>query len=359
MTYRFKSRFSAVLMTVTFLLLNTAQGVRAGTVHILSPSARSYGMGISGVADASDPSNAYYNPSNISFINGIYLSGFYSQLVPDLASDVYTGSLGISGGTRIKLGESVELGLGGSLRYQKLDYGEWTVAGITPEELGTASSSEYTLSYSLACGLIINEVFSAGIGLSVKPTKLNLAPAWGTLEGVANESDEVALDFGILMQAAFPIAEGYTLTGSIGTSFLNNGNDFTFTSSYQTIPMPSAVRYGAGVRLESPRMDDYDDWFGPIITLAGNFDILDHTEEGSEERSDESNYGIEVAILQLIFLRTGYWEYESGNISGSTFGLGFGLEYRNFTGRIDYARVPQAAELAKTNKLGIIIGMKF
>ncbi len=110
---RFQSRgvVSAVLLVAAALLGISAQCARASAVLTLSPSTRAYGMGLSGVADASDPSNTFYNPANIFFISGAYLTGSYAKLVPDLADDVYTGSLGVAGGTRFRLGESSEFGL--------------------------------------------------------------------------------------------------------------------------------------------------------------------------------------------------------------------------------------------------------
>ncbi len=352
---RFRSRgvVSAIfLMAAAFLAIN-AQYVRASGVLILGPSTRAYGMGLSGTADVSDPSNAFYNPANISFINGAYLTGFYSKLVPDLADDVYTGNLAVAGGTRFRLGESYELGLGGCLRYQKLDYGEWgTFSG------GTASSSEYVISFSLAGGIKINKIFNLGIGLSVKPVKLDLAPAWSTPDGESRESDGTASDFGILLGAELPIGEEFTFSGNIGLSYLNMGSDFEFQNWFGTISMPSATRYGIGIRLESQPLTG-NEKFGPLFTLAFNVDKLDHTSEADKGKSDESSYGAEIGFLRMLFLRIGRWKYESGNIDDKTFGVGLGVELESFLIRLDWARVPQASNLDNVNKFGLITGISF
>ena len=63
---------------------------------IIPPGARANGMGESYVALAQDATAAWWNPGGLAFVKGRNFAFMHSQLVPDLASDVYYEFLGYS-----------------------------------------------------------------------------------------------------------------------------------------------------------------------------------------------------------------------------------------------------------------------
>ena len=125
--------FTALLLSVASGPLR-AQGEAGADCLIIPPSARANGMGQCYVALAEDATGIWWNPAGMAFVN-LSADLMHSQLVPDLASDVFYEYIG--GAYRLEgLGT-----IGAALIY--LTYGEWThtkPGDPTPE--GTASSWE-------------------------------------------------------------------------------------------------------------------------------------------------------------------------------------------------------------------------
>jgi hypothetical protein len=374
----------AVVILLAFLspASGFAQGEAGAHVFILIPGARAYGMGETGVADPSDPANVYFNPGVISSIEGLFFTGGYGQLVPDLASDVWTMNAGAGGGFQImSSGDEIKIRAGGGIRFGWLDYGTWEARDGRYGYLGVFSSSERYLSVTLGGGIGFRNILYFGAGASVKPVWIDLAPAAATPHRQPGNGSGVAFDAGLLAMVDVPgLPGGARIMPSIGLSFLNLGRSITFIDPDQAAPLPKNYRVGIGVRVESPSLKEIDDMLGtriPIGTVSVSYDIIDNRlnrEErcvaydsalihciASEKPKSFDNWGLgaEFAILQALFLRYGYVYDEDGNIKGSTYGLGLGLKLKMIWGRIDIASVPQARELDRVQKYGLSCGVTF
>ena len=87
-----RKRLVGAVVTV-LLILPAAQAfavAEAGVPSlIIPPGARPNGMGETFVAIADDATAAWWNPAGLAFLPDRNIALMHSQLVPDLASDVY------------------------------------------------------------------------------------------------------------------------------------------------------------------------------------------------------------------------------------------------------------------------------
>jgi len=336
-----------------------AQGESGAAIFILNPSARSAGMGGGGVADYTDAANVYFNPANCSFLDGIYMNGFYGKLVPELASDVYFINTGISGAMSLSDSKNTALSLGASLRFGYLSYGEWEATSPSGENLGTASSHEKYLSFTLASGLTIGDRIRGGLGLSIKPVWISLAPAWASLEGTDNNAHTLAFDVGLVMSADIIKEEAITITPTAGVSLLNFGSSMTFSNRDQTASLPKNLYFGGGI-IVSVLSEEFASSLGkdtPLVRFAGFFDMMD--DQVVSDSDLIKSYGCEIALLQMLFLRVGKHEDEWGDINGRTYGVGLGISTAMFSVRLDYAKFPQSSDLKSVDKYDVVLGIKF
>ncbi len=147
-----------------------AQGEAAAPSLIIPPGARANGMGESHVAVADDATASWWNVGALAFIPDNNLAFMHSQLVPDLASDVYYEFLGYS--HEIK-GTGV---IGFSVIF--LTYGTSLAVNDQNVILGEFTSREYSLSGSFATSLGNN----LGVGVSMKFIRVDYAPGNLTVE---------------------------------------------------------------------------------------------------------------------------------------------------------------------------------
>ena len=151
----------------------------------------------------------------------------HTQLVPDLADDVYYEFLGYH--------QHVEGwgGVGASLIF--LTYGKSIATDEQGNERGTFSS--YELSPSLSLGTELAKGLSAGITL--KYVYVNLAPKEFTLDGQAGTGDTFAADLGALYELSF-------LDTRIGVNVQNLGPEISFIDEDQSDPIGRNLKTGIG-----------------------------------------------------------------------------------------------------------------
>lgn len=352
-----------LLWALVIPISGLAQEKAGAQILIMLPSARAYGMGETGVADPGDPANSHFNPGLIPFSEGLFLTGSYGKLVPQLASDVWTGNIGAGAGVPLMSstdGPNVRGGAG--ISYGRLNFGEWEGRDENNIYLGQFTSSEYYLSLTLGGSVALKKMVHLGAGISVTPLWINLASREATTEGTAGKGSTVAFDVGLIAMLEVPgLPNGVRIAPSIGFSALNLGADIKFENTDQAAALPRNYRMGIGFRAESPSAKDIDDMLGtrvPIGAVSVNFDIIE--DEVHELKSlDYWGAGTELALLQALFLRYGYVFDDIGNIEGSTFGVGLGLKLQKIWGRIDFASVPQPQELDRVEKFGFSGGFVF
>ena len=144
-----------------------AQGEAGAGSLIIPPGARANAMGQSYGAISDDATAMWWNPAGMAFVDHHAIDLMHSQLVPDLASDVFFEYIG--GIYRIEgLGT-----IGFALQY--LTYGEWEATSPTNESLGTASS--YEIAPMIGGAIKLGDQLA--VGMNLKFVYINLAPAEG------------------------------------------------------------------------------------------------------------------------------------------------------------------------------------
>ena len=323
------------------------------SIFTLNQSVRAYGLGQSCVADDFDPANAYCNPALIFSLHGAFVTGGYGQLVPELADDVLTYNIGVVCGYGFDIGESMTLGIAAGLRYNRLEFGRHEIWDVYNVFLGHYEPYERYMSFTFSGGLNVRERYIFGFGLAVKPFKYDITKSWFELTRTGDRKT-TAYDLGMFFKTIIDLPDGFTLTPAFGLSVLNLGENKESLS-----PLPEQLHVGIGLRLAgfgSARIDEILHRKTPVLTLAGNFEI---NREQILDKSTIYGYGFEVGLIQTLFLRIGYYDYEDGHIEDITYGIGTGITYGRIQARFDYAYVPQGAELDYVSKYGGTVGVVF
>ena len=301
-----------------------AQGESGAGSLIIPPGARANGMGQSFGAIADDATAMWWNPAGMAFVDYHAVDLMHSQLVPDLASDVFFEYIG--GIYKIKgIGT-----IGFALQY--LTYGEWEATSPENVSLGTASS--YEIAPMLGGAIKLGNQLS--LGMNLKFIYINLAPAEVTIEGTSGTGSSVAVDFGAMWKVPdFGLAGVNIRRLDLGLTVSNLGPSITYINRDQAADLPRNLR---GSIAYTPVLSDVSKW---LITGEINRPMVEW------ERSNTYHIGTEFLYSNLIALRLGYIHDQDGAIKAATYGLGFVFNDRV---RIDWASVPQAEELARVHR---------
>ena len=331
MYFKLFARAAVCAVTLAALLISSnayAVGEAGVPSLIIPPGARANGMGESFVAIADDATAAWWNPGGVAYLEGNNLALMHSQLVPDLANDVYYEYLGYA--HQIK-----NLGtLSFSLIY--LTYGKSVATDVDGSERGTFSSWEATGTATFAMPITDN----LGLGLSGKFIHANLAPADLTLDGLAGTGSSVALDMGGLWKIP-----SWNL--QLGGAITNLGPDISFINQNQSDPLPTTLRVGAAWHPVNSEVNS--------LILTGDLEqslvwLLDS--DTSNRRSEIYHVGTEYTYISLLAGRIGYVYDEDGDFSAPTYGLGFIYKKKVM---FDYANVPQAETLDRVHRWSIAV----
>ncbi|MGD8413438.1 MAG: PorV/PorQ family protein [Candidatus Latescibacterota bacterium] len=293
---------------------------------IIPPGARPNGMGETFVALADDATAAWWNPGGLAFMPQRHITLMHSQLVPDLASDVYYEYLGYTN----QVGDLGTLSF--ALIY--LTYGESVATDDQGTTLGTFKSWEATGIASFAMPLAKN----LGVGLSMKFIHADYAPDDFTLERLDGTGSTFAVDAGVLWKLpSKKLNFGFALT--------NVGPDIAFIDTEQSDPLPITARLGVAFL---PIADEISD-------LALTFDLeqslvwlIDSSTD--QRRSEIYHVGAEYKYVDLLAGRVGYVYDDDGDFKAPTYGLGFIYKKKL---SLDYANVPQAQTLDRVHRWSI------
>ncbi len=346
----FRLIFTAVLLVIIFTGPSMGQGEAGASSLIIPPSARANALGQSFVALVDDATSLWWNPAGMAFIDKSAYDLMYTQLVPDLASDVsyqYYGGIYRLGGFAV---------IGAAIQY--LAYGEWEATGEDARSLGIASSYEFVPTI----GGAIKVTDDISFGMNLKFIYINLAPAWATVEGTPGTGHSVAVDFGGLWKVpdfrlgafrfggfwkipAFGWDGLYNISRlNLGIAVSNIGPSVTFQNRDQAAHLPRNLRIGFAY---TPVANEIT-----TVTVVGdiNKSLVDYFSEEDYDRSNTYHGGFEVIYVDLLVIRAGYVHDKDGDIRDTTYGLGFLF---NKMLRIDYASVPQASDLARVHRWSI------
>ncbi|MBN1886266.1 MAG: PorV/PorQ family protein [Candidatus Krumholzibacteriota bacterium] len=300
-----------------------AQGEAGASSLIIPPSARANGMGQSFVAIADDATAIWWNPAGIAFVDRA-VDLMHTQLVPDLASDVFFDYIG---GVYSLEGIGT---IGAALLY--LTYGDYEVTRLDPNPVGTASAWEVAPTLSGAV-----KIFDTiGIGMNVKYVYVSLAPDWATIEGQEGKGHSVAIDFGALWKIPDFSVGGFMVRNlNLGFAVTNLGPSITYVDSDQAADLPRNMRLGFA--------------YTPVANEFGTLTVAaDYNRPMVEfERSSTYHAGAEFVYAQLFAARGGYIHDKDGDIKDATYGLGFILNKRV---RFDWSTVPQSSDLGRVHR---------
>ncbi len=308
------------------LLATPALGSVAG-VHSLHipPGARANGLGETSVAIANDATAAWWNPAGLAFMRGRTLGLMHTQLVPDLAADIYYEYAGWV---------SHMAGWGTySVNFIYLSYGKSFHTGDSPDVIDEFYSYEF--SPSIAYGVQLGE--NTAIGLGLKYARVDLAPERVILdfEGKGAGSS-MGVDFGIMQRI-----------GSIqlGAVVNNIGPNISFVNNEQSDPMPRHLKLGAAYTYYLPEN------LGHVLVTG------DYNKMIVSGGPTIFNGGAEFQYSSIFALRTGYVHDPDGDITDFSFGVGFQVGMGE--GRVlfvDYANIPQATELDRVHRFSLELG---
>jgi len=316
---------AASLVATLLLFANGAHAVGEAGVPslIIPPGARANGMGEAYVAIAQDATAAWWNPAGLAFLKNQQLAFMHSQLVPDLAQDVYYEFLGYS--------REVE-GVGTlSTSVVYLTYGESIATNDQGDEYAQFTSWEGSFAGSFAMPVTNN----FGVGLTMKFIHVDYAPANVTPEQQEGSGSSVAVDLGAMLKDE---EAGVNL----GMSLSNTGPDIALVNYEQSDPLPFTLRTGVAYEAVSDEVND--------VLVA--FDIeqsLVWLKDGDvrRPRSEIYHVGGEYRYVDLISARLGYIRDRDGDFDAMTYGLGFIIKNKI---SIDYASVPQAESLSRVHR---------
>ena len=282
-------------------------------------------MGQSYGAIANDATAMWWNPAGMAFVEYHAIDLMHSQLVPDLASDVYFEYLaGI-----IKIAGIGTVGFA----FQYLTYGEWTatdVDGVADER----KASSWEIAPMIGGAVKLGDQLA--LGMNLKFIYISLAPAWATLEGTSGTGSSVAVDFGALWKIPdFGLSSVKFRRMNLGLTVSNLGPSITFMNRDQAAALPRNLR---GSFAWAPLWNDDGKW---ILTTEINRPMVEW------DRSNTYHVGTEFLYANMIALRLGYIHDHDGNIKSATYGLGFVI---NNKVRIDWASVPQSEDLARVHR---------
>lgn len=334
-----RTKFLRLCITATVALTGFAASAlavgEAGVPSmIIPPGARPNGMGESYVAVADDATAAWWNVGGLAFVKANNLALMHSQLVPDLANDVYYEFLGYS--HQLKDFGTISL----SLIY--LTYGESVATNTQGQAQGTFKSWEASGYLSFALPLTPN----LGIGLTGKFIHADLAPANLTLEQLDGTGSTVAVDAGVLYKVpGFWFVKDRSL--HLGAALSNLGPDISFIDQEQSDPLPTSLRVGLAYTAVA---NDVSHWLIAFDLEQSLVWLLDDATD--TRRSEIWHVGTEYRYINLIAGRIGYVYDKDGDFKDATYGLGF--IYKDKVS-LDYANVPQATTLDRVHRWSIAV----
>jgi len=320
---------------------------------------RSYGMGETGTADAADVANVSYNPAIIAVQRGLRATGQYhhQDYSPVHVDQRYAG--GIAGfGRRRSLGDSWSAGGGVGVGYVRLE-DEISIPVYLPEG-SVVDTEDRTIVTSIGALVDYRDAVRLGFGLNAKFRKV----WWNTKAGTYDDVDsETFFDYGLYAAVKVLDKNDYIVEATAGWAYINSysRDEPTDDTAHVTYP-PEYRRYALGVRFTSPSLATVDERFDaslPLVALALNWDVEDPVKESSREDRSPQMVGLELAVLQMLFVRVGYvddrtrvWLYQE-----PTWGLGAGIVYKRLSGRFDYSSNPDIyPDGVEIQRFGLSVG---
>src|SRR5258706_558027 len=326
--------------------------VSRGSVGSSNPAAAaSVALGWAIAVFWSDEPDDWANPSLLGYHRGVRYSYGRTQLVPDLANDVFFTTnrftIGV-GGIGVSLAGKPVKRLGGL----RLDYGVSEATDVNGNVVGEFSSFEDTRQIGVGINVFqalesllgatggnapdISRHVDLSLGHAWKTVVVDLAPASVTLDGLAGRGEATEKDRGALLRLT-PFgarSRGAGATSSrvrvdLAGGFSQRNYDDTqisYIDVSQSDPIVEERMIGGAARL-SLSLPGISGWarrvFTPEISLGAAWDQARYYEADARLAHETINRtGQEVTLLGVVSLRHGYIDDKSGTIRDDTWGAG-------------------------------------
>lgn len=342
------------VLILTLLAMTVVAGPAAAVSESVTPwllfsmGARASGMGGAHVTEASGADGVYWNPANLGVnLKDKSITGMHFSPVPDLTDDVHFEYASYA--------EQVEGwgGIGGNFMF--LTYGESEATDASGIRLATFTSWEMAL--GLGYGTAVSDKFTVGTG--IKLVHSNLSPEFQDLQ--EGKGTTWAVDLGVHGHDLGPYGLRW------GLAILNLGPSLRFVDNGSPNPLPLNFRMGIGFdpyRDETHRFTVAVDMNKVLVRQRGGTGTEEFSvdpswkalftawtdESLSEELKDAIyNFGLEYGFSEFLFLRSGWVQDETGDITDYTYGIGVNYQGLSF----DYAGYPQATGLDNVNRFSL------
>lgn len=321
---------------------------------LISPDARSGGMGDQGVSSTPDANSIHWNPSKLAFIekkSGIAVS--YTPWLKALVNDIFLGYLG--GYTKLQNNQTV----GASLRYFSL--GNITFTNNNGEVLRDFKPNEFAI--DLAYSRKLSKNFAGGIAL--RYIHSNLTGGIDVQGSASKAGNTVAADVSAYFQEEIELGNKSALFTS-GIDISNIGAKIAYTETGTKNFIPTNLRIGPGIKI---KLNDFNELafnldlnkllvptppiygqdtaksgangtkdliiYGkdPDVSVAqGIFQSFTDAPGGGKEELKEVNYaiGMEYWYDKQFAFRAGYFHEDKLKGNRKYFTLGAGLKYNVF-----------------------------
>ncbi|MHA4893992.1 type IX secretion system outer membrane channel protein PorV [Pedobacter sp. PWIIR3] len=336
---------------------------------LITPDARSGGMGNAGVAVHPDANAMSINPAKLAFLDKKY--GFAASYSPWLKSLVPDINLGYLSGYYM-LDETNTIG--GSLRYFSL--GEIQFIDVNQQELGIYSPNELALDFtyakrfgdSFSIGTSLRYIYSnLSSGQTVQGQQTGAGSAVAVDVSAYYKTNSVLFGKDAILSAGGNISNigtkiGYTdgavksflptnfKLGGASTFIVDDYSTFTFALDFNKLLVPTQPRYDSNGNIlagKDPNRSVPAGIFGSFSDAPGGF--------GEELKEINIATGIEYWYNQQFAFRTGYFYENPKKGDQRYFTVGAGLKYNVFN--IDFSYLianAQKSPLANTLRFTLL-----
>jgi hypothetical protein len=302
--------------------------------QLISPDARSSGMGDVGTGIADNANAIYWNPSGLAFQNGKEVVLTHSQWLPQFNSDLYYEYATFKWNNEEQFGGTI----GAQIIFLNLGKFIYTTES-SPDPLGEFHSFEYSIALAYATKLSPEW----GFGGNVRYIQSSLSPlALVGQEKTQGVGRSVSFDISAMWRPDTSYIEEVANRLAFGFDIANIGPKVKYVDVQQADPLPTILRVGTSYKVIK---DEYND----LMIAFDVAKLLVHRDSASgisdnlpkafvtawDNMTGQSlmfSTGLEYWYAQLLALRAGY--YTEGSAVGArnylTFGAGLKYDVYNF-----------------------------
>lgn len=326
------ARLATAISLVVFCMMFLRPDVTRAQFLYYSPmTVRALGMGAVASADPRNGTNAWANPAVISGLEHLASTICYRSY--SIESTDFRDFSALLGGSY----STPRFGAAAGVAYRRETL-----------ELETTSKSEDAYNLLVAAQVVLSQLrFSVG-----------LAQKSYSLPAVADKDRNSVTDIGILAAWRSPTQEHWHFDGSVGFSWMNNGDEVQ-TTFFGPIQVVSTERYGVWWAVHSPRSKNAVLGETPV-SIVGFSVALDAERTTSRSERPRYLFGSEITLWNVLTARGGYVHDEilADGARDAAFGVGVRLSGTHFLAQFDYARFPVMHDLY-SNTVGAELSVRW